>query len=210
MRDGYVVRSPLSVDGVAISGEDRERAEEDWIKRLKKRDADRTPGRETFFGLEFEAGNAFFAGNDRFEGRDVVVVEYYPEPGSFSDDNDESDDGSDDDDDEFEAQMAKVLVVKMLIDPREHQIVRMTLDNVGFDFLPAGWLFKLDTVELSLSMHNPFEGIWLTRDIKAYGRVTTAGGGVAVRYSSTFFDYTKAETGATYRFPPRGLAKPNK
>ena len=98
----------------------------------------------------------------------------------------------------------------MLIDPKEHQIVHMTLENAGFDFLPAGWLFKLDTVELSTSMHNPFEDVWLTRDIEAYGRVTTAGGGVVVRYSSTFFDYTKAETGATYRFPPRGRAKPKK
>ena len=205
VRDGYVVRSPLTVDGVAVSAKDRERAEKEWIERSKKSDRNRGFDRESFFGLEFEPGNSFFAGNDRFEGRDVVVVEYYPEPGSFSDDDDE-----DDEDDEIEAQIAKVLVIKMLIDPKEHQIVHMTLDNVGFDFLPAGWLFKLDTVEMSVSMHKPIEDIWLTRDIEAYGRVTTAGGGIGVRYTSTFYDYTKAETSATYRFAPRGSDKRKK
>ena len=207
VRDGYVVRSPLSVDGVAVSVSSRESAEKKWIERLKERESNRSPDRETFFGLEFEPGNSFFAGNDRFEGRDVVVVEYYPEPGSFSDDDHEE---GEDDDDEIEAQIAKVLLVTMLIDPKEHQIVHMTLDNVGFDFLPAGWLFKLDTIEMSLTMHNPIEDIWLARDIEAYGRVITAGGGVSVRYSSTFYDYTKAETSATYRFPPRGREKPKK
>ena len=207
VRDGYVVRSPLSVDGVAVSVSGRESAEKEWIERLKERESNRNPDRETFFGLEFEPGNSFFAGNDRFEGRDVVVVEYYPEPGSFSDDDHEE---GDDEDDEIEAQIAKVLLVTMLIDPKEHQIVHMTLDNVGFDFLPAGWLFKLDTIEMSLSMHKPIEDIWLARDIEAYGRVITAGGAVSVRYSSTFYDYTKAETSATYRFPPRGREKPKK
>ena len=207
VRDGYVVRSPLSVDGVAVSVSGRESAEKEWIERLKERESNRSPDRETFFGLEFEPGNSFFAGNDRFEGRDVVVVEYYPEPGSFSDDDHEE---GDDEDDEIEAQIAKVLLVTMLINPKEHQIVHMTLDNVGFDFLPAGWLFKLDTIEMSLSMHKPIEDIWLARDIEAYGRVITAGGAVSVRYSSTFYDYTKAETSATYRFPPRGREKPKK
>lgn len=203
VRDGYLVRSPLTVDGVAISAEDRERAEKKFIERSKKRDSRRGPDRESFFGLEFEPGNSFFAGNDQFEGRDVVVVEYYPDEDAFSDDED-------DEDDEIAAQLAKVLVVRMLIDVKEHQIVRMSLDNVGFDFLPVGWLVKLDTVETSLTMHNPIEDIWLTRDIEAYGRITTAGGGIAVRYSSTFFDYTKAETSATYRFPPRSRTKPKR
>ena len=200
VRDGYVVRSPLSVDGVRVSPKDRERAEKKWIDRLKKRERERGPDRETFFGLKFEPGNYFYAGRKEFEGREVVVVEYYPESGPWNDD-DEDDDSEDD---EIEAQISKVLLVTMLIDPKEHQIVKMTLDNVGFDFLPAKWLFQLDTIEASLTMHRPIENIWLARDIRAYGRITLAGGDLAIRYKSIFYDYVKSETRATVRFPPRG------
>jgi hypothetical protein len=56
-------------------------------------------------------------------------------------------------------------------------------------------------------MHQPIEEIWLARDIKAYARVTFAGGDLAIRYKSTFYDYVKAETRATVRFPPRGTKK---
>ena len=54
-------------------------------------------------------------------------------------------------------------------------------------------------------MHQPIDDIWLARDIEAYGRITTAAGDLELRYTSTFLDYARAETGATYRFPPRGL-----
>ncbi len=200
VRDGYVVRSPLSVDGVKVSAKDREQAERKWIDQVKKRERERGPDRETFFGLEFEPGNYFYAGRQEFEGHEVIVVEYYPESGPWQDD----DEDGDSEDDEIEAQISKVLLVTMLIDPKENQIVKMTLDNVGFDFLPAKWLFQLDTIEVSLTMHRPIEDIWLARDIKAYARVTLAGGDLGIRYKSTFYDYVKAETRATVRFPPRG------
>ncbi len=193
------------VDGVKVSAKDRERAEKKWIERLKKREQERGPDRETFFGLEFEPGNYFYAGQQEFDGREVIAVEYYPESGPWQDDDDDED--GDSEDDEIEAQISKVLLVTMLIDPKEHQIVRMTLDNVGFDFLPVKWLFQLDTVEASLTMHRPIEDIWLARDIKAYARVTLAGGDLDIRYESTFYDYVKAETRATVRFPPRGITE---
>ena len=61
-------------------------------------------------------------------------------------------------------------------------------------------------------LHKPIEEIWLAREIEAHGAITTAGGNLALRYRSTFYDYAKAETSATYRFPPRGIegAKPKK
>lgn len=200
IRDGYVVRSPLSVDGVAVSAEERAREEAKWVERMKKREKEREPDRETFFGLQFEPGNYFYAGRREHEGREVVVVEYYPEAW-FDAENDE-------DEHEYAEKLNKTFVSTMLIDPEEHQIVRMTIDNVGFDFLPAGWLVKLDTIEASLSMHKPIENIWLARDVEAFGAITTAGGNLSIRYHSEFYDYARAETGATYRFPPRGLEKP--
>lgn len=202
VRDGYVVRSPISVDGVAISAKERAREEDKWIERVKKRKRERSPDRETFMGFKFEPGNYFFAGTKEFEGRELLEVEYYPEEG-FTDDDDDGD--RSEEDAEIEAKINKTLMVTMLIAPEEHQIVQMTLDNFGFDFLPGRWLVQLDTVEAAMVMHNPFEDVWLPRDINAYGKITTAAGGLSIRYTTTFYDYAKAETGATYRFPARGL-----
>jgi len=162
VRDGYFVRSPVSVDGVAVSPEERERAEKKWIERQKKRERERSPDRENFLGFKFEAGNYFFAGRKVFEGHELVAVEYYPEEG-FADDDKE--DAKSEEDAEIEAKLNKVLLVTMLIDADAHQIVRMTLDNTGFDFLPGRWLVQLDTVEASMVMHKPFEDVWLPRDI---------------------------------------------
>jgi hypothetical protein len=204
VRDGYFVRSPVSADGVAISREQRDREETKWIERVKKRERERRPDREGFMGFKFEPGNYFLAGKQQVEGRELLVVEYYPQEG-FSDDDEDEDKDEDEADDELEAKLNNTLVVTMLIDPEEHQIVRMTLDNYGFDFLPGRWLVQLDTFEASMVMHKPFEDVWLPRDITGYGKITTAAGSVSVRYTTTFYDYAKAETSATFRFPARGI-----
>jgi len=218
VRDGYLVRSPVSVDGVQVSAEDKKKSEDEWIERLEKRERERGPDRETFFGFKFEPGNYLFAGQTNFEGRDVVVVEYYPEE-LFEDDEEEQAKAKEEnrkevriggDGDEIEEALSKVFLVTLLIDPNEYQIVHMTLDNYGFEFLPMSWLVQLDTVEASLAMSKPFEAVWLPRDIAVYGKVTTAVGSLSVRYESTFSDYAKAETGATFRFPPRGLSEEKK
>jgi hypothetical protein len=201
VRDGYMVRSPVSVDGVEISTQERAREEEKWIERVKKRERERSPDREGFMGFKFEPGNYFYAGTEMFEGTELVSVEYYPEEGFAGDDEEDQDER----DQELARQFNKTLMVTMLIDPEDHQIVRMTVDNFGFDFLPGGWLVKLDTFEATMVMHKPFEDVWLPRDIEGYGKVTTAAGSISVRYTTTFYDYAKAETGATYRFPARGL-----
>lgn len=107
VRDGYLVRSPLRYDGVAIGEADRRRYEADWLrqeidrekKRQEKAQADRPPGEQDaptlegfvdergeprfiseafFLKFKFEAGNYYLAGRERLDGRDVVRVEYYP------------------------------------------------------------------------------------------------------------------------------------
>jgi hypothetical protein len=207
VKDGYLVRSPVSVDGVPVSPEDREREETEWIERLKERKRGDGPDREQFFGFEFEPGRFFYAGRETFEGRDVVVIEYYPRNAPWSEDEEAEE--KDEKEAEIEAKLGKVFFVTMLVDPAEHQIVRMTLENAGFDFLPARWLVHVDEVEVSLTMDQPIDDVWLTRDMEAYGKVTTAAGSLEVRYRSTFYDYGKTRTGVKYRFAPRGI-KPEK
>ena len=204
VRDGYLVRSPVEVDGVRISPEEREEKELEWIERLEKREAERGADRERFFGFQFEPGNYFYAGRREFEGREVVVIEYYPEKSLFGEADEDQVDS------EIEAKFNKAFFVTLLVDPDEHQIVRMTLDNTGFDFLPGGWLFKIDTVEMSLTMHEPFEGVWLARDIEGRARVTTANGDLGVDFASRFSNCVKAQTTTKYRFPPRGNSRKKK
>lgn len=225
VRDGYMVRSPMSVDGVAVSSEERERSELRFIERLKvreKKDEGRSVDRRSFFGFEFEPGNYYFAGRQMFEGREVVIVEYYPVD-AFSDDDDEQSkvsisgtgevqvesevrdrpaDTRSERESEVDRQMNKVIFATLLVDPIKRQIVRMTLENLGFDFLPARWLVQLDTLEASMTMHEPFSDIWLPRDIDAFAIVRTAGGDISVRFSKEFYDYVEIEATATYRFPP--------
>lgn len=206
VRDGYLVKSPVSVDGVAVSAEEREREELAWIERTKKREKERGADRETFMGFEFEPGNYLFAGRQEFEGRELVVVEYYPEAMFETEDVDDDSDL----DERIETALNKVFLVTLLIDPEEHQIVRMTLDNYGFDFLPGSWLVQLETVEATMVMHKPFEDIWLPRDISVFGKVRTAVGSLSVRYDTTFYEYTKTETSVTFTFPPRGAGGTNR
>lgn len=201
VRDDVMVRSPISVDGVAVSPEDREKAERDWIERAKKREEKRGTDRERFLGFRFEPGNYFFAGRDVVEGRDVVVVEYYPEH-AFADDDEEEE--MDDEEREIVSKLNKVLLVTLWIDPQEHQIVRMSLDNAGFDFLPGKWLVQLDTIEATLTMHQPFApmaDVWLAKDIRALGRITTAAGDLGLSYTSTFENCIQANTSTTFSFP---------
>ncbi len=228
VKDGYPVRSPVSVDGVPVSSEQREREETEWIERLRERKPANGPDREQFFGFEFEPGRFFYAGRETFEGRDVVAIEYYPRNAPWSEDEEadekdedekneknEKEDEKEDEKEaekeaEIEAKLGKVFYVTMLVDPAEHQVVRMTLENAGLDFLPARWLVHVDEVEVSLTMDQPIDDVWLTRDMEAYGKVTTAAGSLEVRYRSTFYDYGKTRTGVKFRFPPRGISKPEK
>ena len=75
VRDGYMVCSPVSVDGVEISADVRAREEEKWIERLEKKERERNPDREGFMGFKFEPGNYFYAGKKTFEGQELLAVE---------------------------------------------------------------------------------------------------------------------------------------
>ncbi len=72
--------------------------------------------------------------------------------------------------------MNKTALITLWIDPREHQIVKYTFDNVWLDFLPAGWLVKIDDIRASMTMGQPFAGVWLPRVINIHAGVTLANG----------------------------------
>lgn len=209
VRDGYLVRSPWSVNGVEVGTNEREEAELRWISDVQRDENNARIQRDSFFDFEFEPGNYLFAGREMFEGREVVRIEYYPTDAFFSDDDKHADDTGDDrrrrrehaeddelDEEAIEHMFAKTSLVTLLIVPEEHQIVKWTFENVGFEFLPYRWLVRMDELHASMTMHQPIEGVWLPREISASARASTASFGLEVEYRRAFGDYKQPAVGA--------------
>jgi len=179
------------MNGVEVSAEDRAEYESDWLADMKDGEHSTRIERDSFFDFEFEPGNYFFAGREVFEGRDVVKIEYYPTH-LFSDEGDEESD----EDDEFDRAFDKTSLVTMLVVPEEHQIVKVTFENVGLDFLPGRWLVQVEEIKASMIMDMPIEGVWLPKLIEATGRVSTASGALSLDFSREFYDYKQTDVGA--------------
>lgn len=203
-RGGNLVRRLVRADGVKVDG-----SEEKWDpeQRRKKRPL----ARENFFGFKFEPGNYFLAGKERLEGRDVLVVEYYPEH-LFDDETQGEDEATDSEAErDFEQAFEKTSRVKLWILPQEDQIVKMTFDNVGLEFLPYRWLIRVDDIRATLVMDKPIANVWLPREIVATGKVSTAAASLTVKYEREFFDYREADVKVRMKFEgPTSEEEPDK
>jgi hypothetical protein len=202
VRDGYLVRSPIRVNGVELSKEEQARAERKWIEQQKKRRKSGSLERESFFGFRFQPGRYLLAGRAVHEGREVLVVEHYPK---ISERTTASRDRQRDPKEQYYEEMfEKSLLVTMFVDPEKHQIVRLTFDNVGLDFLPGRWLARVSELKAGMDMHEAFGQVWLPRSISAAGSVVTANGTFELRYSREFFDYQQTDVRVKfwYEKPP--------
>jgi hypothetical protein len=184
VRDGRFVRSPVKINGVKVSAEEQKIAEDEWMKTQKRGNRGRNLDREAFFGFRFEPGRYLYAGEQQFEGRKVLVIEYSPKVDEKKLPEKQKN---------LAGAFEKSILVTMLIIPEDHQIVQMTFDNVSLDFLPARWLVRLNDMKASLTMDMPFEGVWLPRDISAHGTFSTAPMDIAAKYTRQFFAYQKTD-----------------
>jgi hypothetical protein len=147
-----------------------------------------------FLRFKFDEGRYALAGREKFEGREVLKIEYYPTK-LFDDDNRrrrrESNESARERQQEADLRrlMNKVAIITLWIEPSSHQIVKYTFDNVDFDFLPAAWLVKVDSVKASMTMSQPFQEVWLPRDIDLQAAVTTAIGQFSFRQAVNYHDY---------------------
>jgi len=217
VRDGYMVRSPDTLNGAKVGDKEREKAEQEFLERARERDEEREreaemaaePGedaesdasdeevsaeREYFLGFPFEAGNYLLAGFEELDGREVARVEYYPEE-LFEDDEDE-------DDAEMMRSFQKTSRVTLWILVEEHQIVKVAWDSLNFDFLPYRWLVQVDDVQAELIMHKPFpdDDVWLPKEILLKGGFTVATGSYSLSYTLEYFDYKETDIAAKVRF----------
>ena len=97
--------------------------------------------------------------------------------------------------------MNKTALITLWIDPREHQIVKYTFDNVWLDFLPAGWLVKIDDIRASMTMGQPFPGVWLPHNMSIHAGLSLAVGSMELSYKREFSNYRKADVTSKIRVP---------
>jgi hypothetical protein len=159
-----------------------------------------------FLKFKFEQGKYALVGRETFEGRSVLRIEYFPER-LFSHEQDaearrrkeQRRDRGEDYEAAMERMMNKVSLVTIWVEPASHQIVKYTFDNVNLDFLPAAWLVRLDDLQATMTMSEPFrdkKDIWLPRDVDMFFGATLAVGSFSMRYHLDYVDYREATTSA--------------
>jgi hypothetical protein len=180
-----------------------------------------------FMDFKFEPGNYYLAGRELLEGHQVLRIEYYPKR-MFNDSEEDQDKDKDkagadakngadrqrnrerrdrerererELEQRIERQMNKTALVTLWVDPAEHQIVKYTFDNVWMDFLPAGWFVKVDDIRASMTMGQPFPGIWLPREMNIHAGVTMAMGSLEAAYARRFSDYKQADVKTLIKIP---------
>lgn len=204
VREGELVRSPIRLDGVEVSEIARAQYERRYLREIQEWRKTRTErhervrreggvARDNFLDFNFEPGNYYLAGRETFEGRDVLKIEYYPkrmfEAGA---DDDESDDLRN-------ADFSRSTLVTLLVLPEEHQIVKVTFDNVGLDFLPYRFLVRFGGFQAAMVLDNKL-GVWLPREIRATGSATIASGRFQLVYEREFYDYRESDIGVAIEY----------
>jgi hypothetical protein len=162
-----------------------------------------------FMDFKFEPGNYYLAGREQLDGVDVLRIEYYPKQ-LFDDDDkktpremrqrDKKSRGKQVEED-IDRRMNKTALITLWVDPKEHQIVKYTFDNVWLDFLPAAWLVRVDEIRASMTMGQPFPGVWLPREIEIGAGISLAVGSFSAGYERTFDQYREAATSYKIRIP---------
>jgi hypothetical protein len=161
-----------------------------------------------FLRFRFESGKYALVGRETFDGRETLRIEYYPTM-LFNDDrarasrrNGEARRNPDEPlQQEIRRLMNKTALVTLWVDPSSHQILKYTFDNMGMEFLPAGWLMRVDEVTASMSMGQPFPDVWLPRSLDMAFAMTIAVGQFDLRYTLDYHDYRRADVSTIIRVP---------
>ena len=170
-----------------------------------------------FMEFKFEGGQYALAGKEQFEGHEVLRIEYYPTR-LFDVDGSENKNKSDKNrnrnskgaqfEKTLEHLMNKNSLVTIWVEPKMKQIVKYTFDNVQLDYFPAAWLARLEALRASMTMSEPFKGVWLPRDMAFEFSALLAVGPFDVRYRIDYHDYREAITSGRIKKSPEPAALP--
>src|SRR2546428_754999 len=115
-----------------------------------------------------------------------------------------SHDQDDPEDKEMQRLLNKVALVTIWVEPSAHQIVKYTFDNVGFDFLPAQWLVRINDLRATMTMSQPFPDVWLPHGLEMTAAITLAVGGFDLNYALDYHDYRQPDVKAKGRIKGGG------
>ena len=150
-----------------------------------------------FLRFKFEEGKYALVGHETLDGRDVLRIEYYPaRMFSGTDRRQNGQEPSADAkarDAEFRRLMNKVALVTLWIEPKAHQIVKYTFDNVGFDFLRMQWLMHISDFKATMTVGGPFPDMWLPTSLDVNLAMTVAVGQFDLRYALAYHDYRRPD-----------------
>ena len=90
-------------------------------------------------------------------------------------------------------------LVTLWVDASVSQIVRYTFDNVDFNFLPGRSLVRVDTATATMTMGQPFPGVWLPESLMVEGALTLATGTYRAEYARRFSDYRQGDVQMRFR-----------
>ena len=166
-----------------------------------------------FLRFRFEPGNYYFVGKETLAGREVLRIEYYPRrlfADDFADERDRKKEEAAsegrkgksvdlDEDKRIERAFNKVSLVTLWVDASVSQIVRYTFDNVDFNFLPGRSLVRVDTATATMTMGQPFPGVWLPESLTVEGALTLATGTYRAEYARRFSDYRQGDVQMRFR-----------
>ena len=169
-----------------------------------------------FLDFKFEPGNYYLAGREPLDNHDVLRVDYYPTH-LFNDDDtakktprelrSKREQKEQQFEDDIERKMNKTAQVTLWVDPKENRIVKYTFDNVWLDFLPAAWLVRVDDLRASMEMGQPFEGVWLPRNLAIHAGITLATGPLELGYRREFSRYRKADVTSKVSVPKPAVVR---
>lgn len=160
-----------------------------------------------FLRFKFEQGRYALVGREQLDGRNVLKIEYYPtrmledarDPNRERESSRRRRDAS--------STVLKLLNkgsrVTLWVEPESQQIVRYTFENVDLDFFPGRWLAYVTGATATISMGQPFPGVWLPRQMELRIGFMLATGQFDYHYAIEYHDYRKAEVTSIIRVPDR-------
>jgi hypothetical protein len=145
-----------------------------------------------FLKFKFESGHYALAGRETIGDVPALKIEYYPEAGLFKDGRTKPDKRVRDREDEIESKMNKASMVTLWIDPKTHQILQYTFDDLDWDFFPGRALVRIGDVQAIMQMGQAFPNIWLPKSIEMRFEMTLAVGTVDATYRVDYLNYKEA------------------
>jgi hypothetical protein len=145
-----------------------------------------------FLKFRFEKGHYALAGREKIGDVEALKIEYYPETGLFKEGRTKPDKKVKDEDERIEAQMNKVSMVTLWVEPKTYQILQYTFDNIDMDFLPGRSFVRIDDLKATMRMAQQFPNIWLPKGIEMHFGMMLAVGAVDATYRVDYLNYKEA------------------